>query len=201
MAFSDFTKIEQVIQLYPLQITRKNFIPDVVFEPPTLFLEDVNFSLEKQAVQESERFFRESFIFPFLQQAWKRHPGLKLWINQALKYDDKLFGEPDYFVSASSEKEVIDRLVNRPMLAVVEAKKQDFEGGWAQCLAELIACQKVNADEHLTVYGIVSTGIIWEFGKLKQNVFTRDPLAYTIAHPQKVLGILDYIFAACEKQL
>ena len=201
MAFSDFTKVEQVIQLYPLQITRKNFIPDVVFEPPALFIEDVNFSLEKQAMQESEMYFRESFIFPFLQQAWKRHPRLKLWINQALKYDDKLFGEPDYFVSAWAEKEVIDRLVNKPMLAVVETKKQDFEGGWAQCLAELIACQKVNADEHLTVYGIVSTGIIWEFGKLKQNVFTRDPLAYTIAHPQKVLGILDYIFAACEKQL
>ena len=201
MAFSDFTNIEQVIQLYPLQITRKNFIPDVVFEPPTLFLEDVNFSLEKQAVQESKMYFRESFIFPFLQQAWKRHPQLKLWINHTLKHDDTLFGEPDYFVSAWAEKEVIDRLVNRPMLAVVEANKQDFEGGWAQCLAELIACQKVNADEHLTVYGIVSTGIIWEFGKLKQNVFTRDPLAYTIAHPQKVLGILDYIFDACEKQL
>ena len=159
MPFSDFKSIEQVIQLYPLQIKRKRFLPEVQLELPALFMENLNFSLERQAVQESEVFFRESFIFPFLQQAWKRHPKLKLWVNQALKYDDNLFGEPDYFVSVWTEEEVIDKLVNKPLLAVAEAKKQDFEGGWAQCLAELIACQKMNADEQLTVYGIVSTGI------------------------------------------
>ena len=161
MAFSDFKNIEQVIQLYPLQIRRERFLPGVQLELPVLFIENLNFSLERQAAQESEVF---SFIFPFLQQAWKRHPKLKLWVNQTLKYDDNLFGEPDYFVSVWTEKEVIDKLVNKPLLAVAEAKKQDFDGGWAQCLAELIACQKVNADEQLTVYGIVSTGIIWELG-------------------------------------
>jgi len=117
------------------------------------------------------------------------------------KIYDNLFGEPDYFVSVWTEEEVIDKLVNKPLLAVAEAKKQDFEGGWAQCLAELIACQKINADEQLTVYGIVSTGIIWEFGKLKKNVFTRDLLSYTIADPQRVFGILDFVFMECEKQL
>jgi len=201
MAFSDFKSIEQVIQLYPLQIKRERFLPGVQLEPPALFMENLNFSLERQAVQESEVFFRESFIFPFLQQAWKRHPKLKLWVNQTLKYDDNLFGEPDYFVSVWTEKEVIDKLVNKPLLAVAEAKKQDFEGGWAQCLVELIACQKVNADEQLTIYGIVSTGIIWEFGKLEKNVFTRDLLSYTIADPQRVLGILDFVFMECEKQI
>ncbi|MCW5848557.1 MAG: hypothetical protein KIT87_00455 [Anaerolineae bacterium] len=45
------------------------------------------------------------------------------------------FGEPDYFV-AVWEEGVIARLVSRPLLVVMEAKKQDFEGGWAQCLAE-----------------------------------------------------------------
>ena len=55
-------------------------------ELPALFMENLNFSLERQAVQESEVFFRESFIFPFLQQAWRRHPKLKLWVNQTLKY-------------------------------------------------------------------------------------------------------------------
>ncbi|MBC8235885.1 hypothetical protein H8E77_40590 [bacterium] len=201
MPFSNFKSIEQVIQLYPLQIKRERFLPGVQLELPALFMENLNFSLERQAVQESEVFFRESFIFPFLQQAWKRHPKLKLWVKQTLKYDDNLFGEPDYFVSVWTEEEVIDKLVNKPLLAVAEAKKQDFEGGWAQCLAELIACQKMNADEQLTVYGIVSTGIIWEFGKLKKNVFTRDPLSYTIADPQRVFGILDFVFMECEKQL
>jgi hypothetical protein len=201
MAFNDFKSIKQVIQKYPLQIKRERFLPEVRLELPALFMENLDFVLKRQAAEESEVFFRESFIFPFLQQAWKRHPNLKLWINQPLIYDETLSGEPDYFVSAWTEREVIDKLVNKPLLAVAEAKKQDFEGGWAQCLSELIACQRVNADEQLTVYGIVSTGIIWEFGKLEKNIFTRELLSYTTADPQRVFGILDFIFMECEKQL
>lgn len=44
----------------------------------------------------------------------------------ALAYDNKLFGEPDYFISAWRE-EVTDQLVRTLLLAVAEAKKKDFE--------------------------------------------------------------------------
>ena len=200
MAYSDFKSVEQVIQTYPLQIRPERFIPDLLLEPPSWFIENLDFLLDRQAIQESEAFLRESFIFPFLQQVWKRHEMLKLWSHRALNVDNELYGESDYFVSAWVDG-VTDRLVDRPLLTVVEAKKQDFEGGWAQCLAELIACQKLNQDEQVTVYGIVSTGIIWEFGKLETNIFAKHPLAYSITDPAKVFGILDFIFTACEKQL
>jgi len=49
----------------------------------------------------------------------------------------------------------------------------------------MIACQK----------------IIWEFGKLQTNAFTKHPLPYSISDPQRILGILDFIFAECEQQL
>ena len=200
MAYSDFKSVEQVIQTYPLRIHPERFIPDLQLELPSWFIENLDFLLDRQAIQESETFLRESFIFPFLQQAWKRHGTLKLWSQCALNVDNELYGEPDYFVSAWVDG-VTDKLVDRPLLTVVEAKKQDFEGGWAQCLAELIACQKLNAGETVTVYGIVSTGIIWEFGKLETNIFAKHPLAYSITDPAKVFGILDFIFTACEKQL
>ncbi|HID98666.1 MAG TPA: hypothetical protein EYP59_00010 [Thiotrichaceae bacterium] len=109
-------------------------------------------------------------------------------------------GEPDYLVSVWRD-EVIDKWINTPLLAVVEAKNQDFEGGWGQCLAAMLACQKLNQDDNLTVYGIVSTGMFWEFGKLTQNVFTKQAFSYSIAEPQKVLGNLDYVFGECEKQI
>jgi CBS domain-containing protein len=64
----------------------------------------------------------------------------------------------------------------------------------------MLACQKINADDRLTIYGIVATGVVWEFGKLAGNVFTRDLLSYSIAEPARVLGILDFIFAACERE-
>ncbi|RKZ58606.1 MAG: hypothetical protein DRR08_16020 [Candidatus Parabeggiatoa sp. nov. 2] len=65
----------------------------------------------------------------------------------------------------------------------------------------MIACQKTNQDDNLIVYGIVSTGMIWEFCKLMQNTFTKHPFSYSIVEPQKVLGYLDYVFAKCEKQI
>jgi len=52
-----------------------------------------------------------------------------------------------------------------PLLIVVEAKKNDFEQGWAQCLSELIAAKNLNQSEK-SVYGIVTDGKLWEFGKL-----------------------------------
>ena len=200
MAYSNFSNIKEVIQIYPLQIRREKFLPEVSLELPDLFIDNLNFALELQAIEESETFFCESFIFPFLQQAWKRHKNLKLWSHRALDFDENLNGEPDYFVSARMQG-VIDKLINFPILAIAEAKRQDFEAGWGQCLAEMLACQKLNQDDDLIIYGIVSTGIVWEFGKLKTNTFTQHLLSYSIADPMKVFGILDFVFGECEKQL
>ena len=199
MAYSNFRSIRQVIELYPLQIRREKFLPEVPLELPDLFIDNLNFALENQAIEESETFFCESFIYPFLQQAWKLHKNLKLWSHRALDFDENLSGEPDYFVSARMQG-VIDKLFNLPLLAVAEAKKEDFEAGWGQCLAEMVACQKLNQDENLIIYGIVSTGIVWQFGKLETNVFTQDLLSYSIADPTMIFGILDFIFGECEKQ-
>jgi len=200
MAFSDFKSVEQVIQKYPLQYKRESFLPEVAMELPPSFLSDIRFSLETQAIGESETFFRESFIFPFLHKAWQNHRQLKLWINRALVYDADLFGEPDYLISMWP-KGRIDRIVHQPLLAVIEAKKQDFEGGWGQCLAAMIACNRLNQDQPTTIYGIVTTGLTWQFAKLEQDVFTQDLLAYSIDAPKKVLGLLDYVLNECEKQL
>jgi hypothetical protein len=127
MSFSQFKNIKQVIEHYPLKIRKEIFLPDVPVEVPEWFIENLNFSLDTQAVDENEFFFRESFIFPFLQQAWKRHRNnLKLWTHQSIDYDEKLCGEPDYLVSVWRD-EVIDKLINTPQLAVAEAK--DFDEG------------------------------------------------------------------------
>jgi predicted membrane chloride channel (bestrophin family) len=68
-------------------------------------------------------------------------------------------------------------------------------------MAEMIACQKTNQDEKIIVYGIVSTCIFWQFGKLEKSVFTKNLNSYSIDNLQKILGNLDYVFAACEKQI
>ncbi len=200
MKFSDFQSFEQVIAQYPLHVRQEEFLPEVKSELPALFLENLRFSLKMKAVEESEVFMRENFIFPFLQQAWKRHHRLKLWANKFLALNGELAGEPDYLISAVIEG-VIDKLINKPLLAVAEAKRDDFPKGWAQCLAEMIACQKLNENADVVIYGIVSTGLVWEFGKLAGNVFNRHPSAFSINEPEKIMGLIDFVFGECEKQI
>ena len=76
---------------------------------------------------------------------------------------------------------------------IVEAKKNDFEQGWGQCLAELVAAQKINEDVNRSVYGIVTDGNLWQFGKLTKNVFIKDTDNYTIDNLVILFGALDFI--------
>src|SRR5437016_3089316 len=125
MAFSDFQSIEQVIKKYPLKVVQQRFLPEVEVELPDWLMEILRFSLDMKSVDENEAFFAESFIFPFLQQAWKQHRRLKVWSHRAINYNSELFGEPDYLISALAE-EITDQLITKPLLAVTEAKKEDF---------------------------------------------------------------------------
>lgn len=200
MAFSDFKTVAQLLPRYPLQLEQQRFLPDTKLDLPTWFVTNMNFALDRKGTYESEQFFRESFIYPFLQLTWQRHQQLQLWINQSIAYDDTLFGEPDYLLSVWPQG-IAHQLVNRPLLAVMEAKKQDFEAGWAQCLAAMIACQKLNEPEPLTIYGIVTTGLFWEFGRLEGSIFARDPRSYAITTPEQVYALLDFTFAQCAAQL
>ena len=70
-------------------------------------------------------------------------------------------GIPDYIIAKSSPlgKEVMDM----PMLVMIEAKKDDFDEGWGQCLAQLNLAQQLN-HQAFRVYGIVSNGEVWQFG-------------------------------------
>ena len=47
----------------------------------------------------------------------------------------------DSFISTRSELGKL--VVGTPLIMLVEAKKNDFEIGWGQCLAELVAAQKI----------------------------------------------------------
>ena len=71
----------------------------------------------------------------------------------------------------------------QPFVIVVGAKRNDFEQGWAQCLAELVAAQKLNGESHRPVHGIVTDGKLWEFGKLIEGTFIENVESYR--YPEK----------------
>jgi hypothetical protein len=86
---------------------------------------------------------------------------------------------------------------------VVEAKKDDFEQGLAQCLVALHSCQtqNKNAGLEITVYGIVTNGDGWRFYCLKQDgsVLETPLIARQPVNP--LLGVLNTLFKQSVTQL
>ena len=113
MGFRAYKNVEQVLEKYPLAVKHENFLPDVQVVLSALVKENLDFSLSRRAMRESEIFWRENFIYPFLQEAWKQHPNLKLWSNRSLYYDEDLNGEPDYFVAEWSTGKIIEKFPER----------------------------------------------------------------------------------------
>ena len=68
-----------------------------------------------------------------------------------------MLGTLDYFLSKRSE--LGKTVAEPPFLLFAEAKKNDFDTGWGQCLAEMSSAQKMNELEYaklLTIFGIVT---------------------------------------------
>ncbi|MFM5945342.1 MAG: hypothetical protein ACKO9G_18585, partial [Dolichospermum sp.] len=68
------------------------------------------------------------------------------------------------------------------------------EEGWGQCLAELIAAQKLNNQPEQLLYGIVSNGKIWEFGQLREQDFIKNIQEYSISNLDKLFAGLNFVF-------
>lgn len=98
-----------------------------------------------------------------------------------------------YYLLAT-KSELGKKVLESPLLAVVEAKKNDFEQGWGQCLVELVAIQKLNNLPNFTYYGIVSDGNVWQFGKLTADLFIQDPTSFTLDQLEEIFGALTFVF-------
>jgi hypothetical protein len=62
----------------------------------------------------------------------------------------------------------------------------------------MIAVQRLNEDLQMTVFGIVSNGERWQFGKLSADTFIRNITLYSIQELDKLLTPFNYIFRQCK---
>lgn len=190
MAFSDFKTLAEVQEKYNIKYTEACFIAGQDLLPPPHFLEDFEFNQENIDVFTSEAARSEVIISPLLREVYKRHyQDYSFWIQKSIAYDETLAGTPDYIFSRRSE--LGKTVLTTPIVIITEAKKNDFQQGWGQCLAELIAAQKINANPQRAVYGIVTDGNLWQFAKLMTNIFTKNSTNFTIDNLSKVYGALE----------
>ncbi|MDJ0615358.1 MAG: hypothetical protein QNJ63_01210 [Calothrix sp. MO_192.B10] len=200
MAFSNFKTIGEVLKEYQVTYTETNFVQEVPFNISDYFREDLNEVMQDGVVSNSEFAVCENLIYPVLKEVWKKYKTkLTIWSHQSFNYDEKLSGFPEYIIAKRSPlgKVVFDK----PYFILVEAKQDDFERGWAQCLAEMIAAQNLNQEINVTIFGIVSNGMTWQFGKLENNFFTLNTIFYTIQELDKLFAVVNFAFQQCEQQL
>ena len=195
MAFSDYKTISQVQKEFGIKYQEENFIQSQPFEPHESFLIDLQFNLENMDVYTSEASRTEIVISPILREVYKKYyEKYSFWIQKTITYSDKLSGTPDYLIAAKSS--LGKTVLETPLIVIVEAKKNDFEQGWGQCLAELVAAQKINGNNSLPVYGVVTDGELWKFGKLIDTTFIKNIKGYTVTALSELFGAIDFILQA-----
>ena len=199
MSYSEFKTISAVLQEFQVRYAEAEFVEPLSFSVTDYFRADLQLMMREGVVDNSEFAICENLIYPVLKEVWKQYrQHFILWSHQALTFDNKLSGFPEYILARRSPlgKVVFDQ----PYLLLVEAKQDNFEAGWAQCLAEMIAAQKLNQTP-ITMFGIASNGDRWQFGKLEANVFTRNITFYSIQNLDDLFSAVNYLFRQCEVQL
>ncbi len=200
MSFSAYKTIAEVLKAFQVVYTEANFIVETPFLVVDYFREDLQLMMQEGVVDNSEFAICENLIYPVLKEVWKLYRSkFILWSHQSLNYDLNLSGFPEYILARRSPlgKVVFDQ----PYLLLVEAKQDNFEAAWGQCLAEMIAAQRLNQDARITVFGITSNGDRWQFGKLEGHEFTRNSRFYTIQDLDNLFAAVNYVFQQCETQL
>ena len=195
MAFSDFKTISEVQEKFRITYAEADFAEAEPSTPSAEFLrKTLNLPANIFIFSPPMPRGRKTIIFPVLKESYKAYADqYALWIKQSIGYDDVLNGTPDYFISTRSE--LGKTVIGSPLILLVEAKKNDFEQGWGQCLAELVAAQKINDDAAFPVYGIVTDGTLWQFGRLIGDTFTQNRTDFALANLPTLFGAVNSVRA------
>lgn len=200
MSFSEFKTIGAVLKEFQVRYEETNFVMPLEFVVSDYFRNDLTLMMREGVVDNSEFAICENLIYPVLKEVWKLYrQHFILWSHQALTFDNRLCGFPEYILASRSPLGKI--VFDKPYLLLVEAKQDNFEAAWAQCLAEMIATLRLNQEPHITVFGITSNGATWQFGKLEADVFIRNTTFYSLQDLESLFGAVNYMFQQCEQQL
>ena len=160
----------------------------------------------KQALQEyspvalaigTEKSRSEFIIAPILFELKRQlREQISLFSGREFNVDiaHGLTGYCDFLISQSSEQ----LFIQAPVITVVEAKNDNIKSGLGQCVAEMVAAQRFNQQrENLipSVYGVITTGSIWQFLRLQGMTVEIDLTEYFLNDVGKILGILKHCVA------
>lgn len=199
MAFSTYKTLEEVILRHQIVVRDEKFVQPIPFPVDEPFAAELEFVLANVRVNASEAAVCEFVIAPVLKKIWLSYcEWLTIWSHVPLALQESESGVPDFFFCRRSPLGLVR---DQPYLLVVEAKKDDFDAGWGQCTAAMLAAQAMNSQAAETIYGCVSNGTLWQLGKLDGKRLTRESRNYTITQLPELFAALNYVFDQAKRQV
>ncbi len=95
----------------------------------------------------------------------------------------------DFLISKSPTQLEIEA----PAVVIIEAKKENLNGGLGQCIAEMVGAQlfnQINGKPLSVIYGSVTSGTTWKFVKLEGKTATIDLTEHPLPPVDHILGML-----------
>ncbi len=200
MPFGSFKALGEAISAFQVMEVQEDFINPEPFPVHEYFRTSLRARLASWPVNCSESAICENLLYPVLQEVALAYADvLVVWSHIPIYRDDELLGVPDYLIAKRSplSKEVLAT----PLAMIMEAKKNDFDQGWAQCLAAMCAAQGMNGDPQRTIYGGVSDGFIWRFGRIQGSRFARNSQEYSLTHLDELLAAVNHLLSLCKEQI
>jgi len=193
MSYSEFS-LAKAKQDFSLTIWEKR---DIFADAPelsasNLLTETLNYNLAIALSSNSEKARSELIIAPILvdlRRQLQEQISLFSGIDFSVDETKGLNGTCDFLITKSPEV----LIVTAPVIIIVEAKKENINGGLGQCTSEMVAAQIFNQrleNNIETIYGAVTTGSIWQFLKLVGQTLSIDLSEYYLKDVNKILGIL-----------
>ncbi|HLP87071.1 MAG TPA: hypothetical protein VK184_00495 [Nostocaceae cyanobacterium] len=194
MAYSDF-KLEEIKKKFNVQIVESvDLINSEIVSPSSWLRESLRRNLPLAGAINTEKARSELLIAPVLVELKEIKPDISLFSGTDFNVDNErgLNGVCDFLISKSREQLSIEA----PVVMLVEAKKENLNAATPQCIAEMLAAQIFNQSKGNvinSIFGVVTTGSVWRFLKLENQVVTIDLNEVYLQPVDHLLGILTAI--------
>jgi hypothetical protein len=151
MSCSEFKGLGETLKTFEIVYTEANFVEPLPFPVSDYFRQDLQLMMEEAVVDNSEYAICENLVYPILKEVWKEYRShFILWSHEYLSCDAQLSGFPEYVLARRSPLGKI--VFDKPYFVLVEAKQDNFDAAWGQCLAEMVAAQRLNDLPELVIW-------------------------------------------------
>ncbi len=192
MAYRDFSW-EELRRTFGITSRVESLFGEIEPVSPSDYLSSA-LDMAKRVPLRNEKAKSEAIVYPILLDSiWRNDFLFTIYSGENLNIDRSrgLAGEIDFFLA----KRTSEYGINFPIVAIVEAKKNDFDLGIPQCAAQMLGGMALNRLEshQLPMYGCVTTAEEWRFMRLDNTHFTLDEKRYRLDRLEELLGVIQHI--------